>query len=100
MKYFIILIFFISTILSNDTMVWFCLEICDNKTQIMEQIKTINQTSRKALNLVSFEKYTLSSNLKFVRYGRNLTEVNEIFKKIDGAHGIKLKTFPMITSKY
>lgn len=81
----------------KSTMVWLCLEICDNKTRIAQQIEVIRHHAKNSLTDVSFEKYTLSTNAELVLYPR-LSEVNHILKNITAFGGKKLKTFPMITS--
>lgn len=94
---FLILIIILTVSYSKSTMVWLCLEICDNKTRITQQIEVIKYHAPKSLTDVSFEKYTLSPNSELVLYPR-LSDVHPILKNITGFGGKKLKTFPMITS--
>lgn len=80
----------------RDTMVWMCLEICDNKTRITQQLDTIRFHS-KSLTSVSYEKYTLSNTSELVLYPR-LSDVGLALRQMTGFRGKKMKTFPMITS--
>jgi len=76
-----------------------CLEICDSPSQIQEQIQTIKQVSQNSLTSISYERYALNSEGRFILYPhKNLSDVYYQLKEVKAFDGKPLELYPMITS--